>query len=64
MATTSGTVSFQTSYDIEADWDYIFVEAHEVGTDELDHAAGRQRPHHQETGESCPAGWDSICTRS
>ncbi len=29
----SGELRFWTSYDIEPDWDFLFVEAHEVGTD-------------------------------
>ena len=30
---TAGTLKFWTSYDTEADWDFLFVEAHEVGSD-------------------------------
>ena len=32
-AASSAELRFWTSYDIEADWDFLFVEAHEVGTD-------------------------------
>ena len=30
---TSGELRFWTSFDTEPDWDFLFVEAHEVGTD-------------------------------
>ena len=33
------TMSFWTSYDTEVDWDFLFVEAHTAGQDELDDAA-------------------------
>ncbi|MDX6739168.1 M14 family metallopeptidase [Actinocorallia sp. A-T 12471] len=52
-----GTLSFQTSFDVEADWDQFFVEAHTVGADDwttLPEAGGATS---QETGESCAAGW-------
>ena len=54
---TSGELNFWTSYDTEADWDFLFVEAHEVGSDEwttLPEANGHTT---QGTGESCLAGW-------
>ena len=54
---TSGELNFWTSYDTEADWDFLFVEAHEVGSDDwttLPEAAGHTT---HETGESCLAGW-------
>ena len=57
---TSGELNFQISHDTEADWDYVIVEAHEVGTDvwtTLPDANGHTT---QETGESCAAGWDDI----
>jgi hypothetical protein len=56
-AATSGELNFWTSYDTEAEWDFMFVEAHEVGSDEwttLPEAGGHTT---QETGESCLAGW-------
>lgn len=46
-----------TSYDIETNWDYLIVEAHEVGSDSwttLPDANGRTTT---ETGDSCEAGW-------
>jgi Zinc carboxypeptidase/Immune inhibitor A peptidase M6 len=54
---TSGNLSFWSSYDTEAEWDFLFVEAHEVGSDQwttLPDANGHTLP---DTGESCLAGW-------
>jgi hypothetical protein len=56
-AATTGELSFWTSYDTELDWDYLFVEAHEVGTDQwttLPDATGHTQTG---TGDSCPEGW-------
>ncbi len=52
----TGSLNFWTSYDVEADWDYLFVEAHEVGTDTwttLPEANGHTQTG---TGESCLSG--------
>ncbi|GGM04741.1 M14 family metallopeptidase [Micromonospora yangpuensis] len=54
---SSGELRFWTSYDIETDWDFMIVEAHEVGTDDwttLPDAGGRTTT---STGESCQSGW-------
>jgi hypothetical protein len=54
---TTGRLDFKASFDIETDWDYLMVEAHEVGTDawttlpELNGHTGTG------TGESCASGW-------
>jgi hypothetical protein len=55
-AASTGNLSFWASYDIETDWDYLFVEAHEVGTDAW---TTLPAPNHtqQGTGESCAEGW-------
>ncbi|WP_025618412.1 M14 family metallopeptidase [Salinispora cortesiana] len=48
---------FFTSYDIETNWDYLIVEAHEVGSDSwttLPDANGRTST---DTGSSCESGW-------
>ncbi|WP_433532400.1 M14 family zinc carboxypeptidase [Micromonospora sp. CA-263727] len=53
----SGELRFHTSFDIETDWDFMIVEAHEVGSDEwttLPDAGGLTAP---ETGNSCASGW-------
>ena len=55
------TMSFWTSYDTEADWDHLVVEARTVGPGRLDDPARCQREHdRQSTGQSCPAGWRDL----
>jgi hypothetical protein len=54
---TGGSLDFQISHDTEAAWDFVFVEAHEVGTENwttLPEANG-----HTDTapGDSCDSGW-------
>ncbi len=56
-AATSGELRFWASYDTEADWDYMFVEAHEVGSDSWTTLPDANGHTTQSTGESCPAGW-------
>ncbi|TDC40826.1 M14 family metallopeptidase [Micromonospora sp. KC213] len=54
---SSGELRFFTSYDIEQNWDFLFVEAHEPGSDDwttLPDANGRTGT---VTGESCASGW-------
>ena len=48
---TSGVAEFQISYDTEPDWDFVVVEAHEVGTDNWTTLPGRQRPYGAGTGD-------------
>ena len=56
---SAGELRFWTSFDIEADWDFMFVEAHEVGTDSWttlpagDHTS-------TSVGESCAEGWHEL----
>jgi len=53
-------LKFQTSFDTEAGWDFMFVEAHVVGTDDwttLPDAGGLTTT---ETGDSCAAGITTI----
>ena len=47
-----GKVKFWTSYDLEPDYDYMFVEIHTVGPGRLDDAGGREREHAQMTRAS------------
>ncbi|MGH3391099.1 MAG: hypothetical protein ACRDOO_19700, partial [Actinomadura sp.] len=57
---SAGELSFFTSYDTEAGWDHLFVEAHTVGADDwttLPDAGGHTS---QETGDSCASGWRTI----
>ncbi len=57
---TDGKLTFQTSYDTEADWDYMMVEAHTVGQNDWTTLPDANGHTTQETGESCAAGWRSI----
>jgi hypothetical protein len=57
---TDGKLTFQTSYDTEADWDYMVVEAHTVGQDDWTTLPDANGHTTQETGESCAAGWRTI----
>jgi hypothetical protein len=55
-----GNLTFWTSYDTEADWDFLAVEARTPGGDDwttLPEAAGRTTT---STGQSCPAGWFEL----
>ena len=57
----SGSLEFATSYNTETDWDYVFVEAHTVGSNDdwttLPDANGHTT---QDTGDSCPAAWNTL----
>lgn len=55
-AATSGALKFNTSFDTEAGWDYLLVEAHTVGADDwttLPDAGGLTGT---DTGDSCDSG--------
>ncbi|WP_229276352.1 M14 family metallopeptidase [Agromyces kandeliae] len=54
------TMSFWTSYDTEADWDYTFVEAHTPGQDDWTTLPDANGHTTQDTGLSCPAGWNEL----
>ncbi|MEU8613978.1 M14 family zinc carboxypeptidase [Actinoplanes sp. NPDC048791] len=59
-AATAARLKFQTSFDTEAGWDFMFVEAHVVGTDDwttLPDAGGLTTT---ETGDSCQSGIETI----
>ena len=57
---TAGQLRFFTSYDTEADWDYLFVEAHEVGTDTWTTLPDANGHTGTDTGLSCAAGWNEL----
>ena len=57
---TSGQLSFQISHDTELDWDYVIVEAHEVGSDQWTTLPDANGHTTQGTGESCPEGWVEL----
>jgi hypothetical protein len=58
------TMSFWTSYDTEAQWDHVFVEAHTVGQDNWTTLPDLNGHSSQETGESCKqsnsGGWRTL----
>ncbi len=54
---SSGELRFFTSFDIESDWDFMIVEAHEVGSDEWTTLPDSGGLTTQDTGESCASGW-------
>ncbi|GAA2539398.1 M14 family metallopeptidase [Winogradskya consettensis] len=55
-AATAGRLKFQTSFDTEAAWDFVFVEAHEVGTDNWTTLPDANGLTDTSTGDSCPEG--------
>jgi hypothetical protein len=55
-----GSLTFWTSYDTEAEWDHLFVEARTPGGEDwttLPEANGHTTT---ATGQSCPAGWVTL----
>ncbi|MGA3541123.1 M14 family zinc carboxypeptidase [Micromonosporaceae bacterium DT194] len=54
---TSGELRFFSSYDIEADWDFMIVEAHEVGSDQWTTLPDANGKTSTATGDSCQSGW-------
>jgi hypothetical protein len=65
-ASDNPTLTFHTSYDTEADWDFVFVEAHPVGSDDWTTLPDANGHTSQNTGPndpdlaSCPAGWHEL----
>ena len=57
---TSGELRFWSSYDTELDWDYMFVEAHPVGSDDWTTLPDANGHTQTGTGESCPEGWSAA----
>ncbi|AGL19706.1 M14 family metallopeptidase [Actinoplanes sp. N902-109] len=53
---SSARLKFNTSFDTEANWDFLFVEAHEVGTDNWTTLPDANGLTSTETGDSCPEG--------
>ena len=58
---TGATLSFMTNYEIEGDWDYGYVEVHDLNTDEwytLEDLNGNTIDYDEEgqTNPNCPAG--------
>jgi hypothetical protein len=59
-AASSAELNFWTSYDTEANWDFMFVEAHEVGTDSWTTLPDANGHSSQATGDSCASGWVEL----
>ena len=62
----SGNLSFWMSNDTEADWDFVFVEAHTVGQNDWTTLPDQNGHTSQSTGPndpdlaSCPGGWEEL----
>jgi Zinc carboxypeptidase/Immune inhibitor A-like, MAM domain len=54
------SMSFWTSYDTEAEWDHVAVEARTAGQDDWTTLEDLNGNTTQSTGESCPAGWREL----
>ncbi|SIN89899.1 M14 family metallopeptidase [Agromyces cerinus] len=54
------TMSFWTSYDTEANWDHIAVEARPAGGEDWTTLPDLNGNTTQSTGDSCPAGWRDL----
>jgi hypothetical protein len=57
---TAGRLEFVTSYETEGNWDYLFVEAHEVGSDDWTTLPDLNGHTDTDTGLSCPEGWNEL----
>ena len=53
-------LSFWTSYDTEAEWDHVAVEARTAGGDDWTTLPDLNGNTTQSTGQSCPAGWREL----
>jgi murein tripeptide amidase MpaA len=53
-------LSFWTSFNTELDWDFVFVEAHTVGQDNWTTLPDANGHTSQNTGASCPEGWNEL----
>lgn len=55
-----GDMTFRLSYDTEPEWDFVFVEIHDVAADTWATAPDQNGHTTSSTGESCPAGWFEL----
>ena len=58
--TSSADLSFKMSYDTEVDYDYVFVEAHEVGSDQWTTLPDANGHTSDSVGGSCDINWDTL----
>ena len=54
------SLGFRFSYDTEPGWDFVFVEAHVVGSDEWTTLPDLMGHTSDDTGDSCPEGWIEL----
>ncbi len=54
---SAASLDFSTSYAIEANWDYMFVEVHTVGQDDWTTLPDANGHTGTSTGDSCASGW-------
>jgi hypothetical protein len=57
---SGGSLTFWTSYDTEAAWDHLFVEARTPGGDDWTTLPDTNGHTTTSTGQSCPAGWVTL----
>lgn len=55
-----GSLTFWTSYDTEAEWDHLFVEAHTAGQDNWTTLPDANGHTTTGAGQSCEAGWVDL----
>jgi hypothetical protein len=55
-----GSLTFWTSYDTEAEWDHLFVEARTPGGDDWTTLPDANGNTTTDPGQSCPAGWVQL----
>ena len=62
---STGELTFRTSFDLEDQWDFIFVEARPVGTENWTTLADANGHSSQATGDSCwtDGGWQQLHPR-
>jgi hypothetical protein len=60
MPAGGGDMTFRISYDTEPEWDFVFVEIHNLTTDTWSTAPDLMGHTSSDTGESCPAGWHEL----
>ena len=60
MPAAGGDMTFRISYDTEPEWDFVFVEIHNVTTDTWSTAPDLNGHTSSDTGESCPEGWHEL----
>jgi hypothetical protein len=57
---TTGSLKFKVSYDVEADYDYVFVEAHTVGQDDWTTLPDVNGHTSDAPTASCDIDWDTV----